>query len=265
MWSAPTAAAAPGPPAHVHPGRGVVLGEGDDGDDGDDGERDDELLVFRRAFTVFFHADVTKASVLRLVGLLHDAAVSALRTQASPLHPPRVTLYIHSDGGDAHAGLSAMAHIANCALPVVAITDGFVASAATLLLLGAHERYALPNANVLVHQVRMDCQDKMQDLQDDMSNAELLAESITLVYRERMLMGDRFIRRLLRRELYLSAEQCVRWGLVSAILAPPPGWVPTRVVAPRLAPTRAAAPAVPAAPAGGRGGAAPQPQSSSRM
>jgi len=117
----------------------------------------------------------------------------------------------------------------------------------------------------------MDCQGKMQDLRDDMSNAELLAESITSVYRERTLMGDRFIRRLLRRELYLSAEQCVRWGLVSAILAPPSGWVPTWVVAPRLAPTRVAPrlvpirAAAPAAPAGGRGGAAPQPQSSSRM
>jgi len=158
----------------------------------------------------FFYTDVTKASVLRLANLLHAAAVCALRAQASPLDSPRVTLYIHSEGGDVHAGLSAMAHIANCALPVVAIADGLVASAATLLLMVAHERYAFPNANVLCHQVRADCSGKLQDVRDDVANAELLTETMVVVYRERTLMGEQLIRRLLRRELCLSTEQCAR-------------------------------------------------------
>jgi len=209
--------------------RAVRAGD-DEGDS--DSDEDELLLVVHRASVVFFHADVTKASVLRLVGLLHAAAVCALRAQASPLRPPRVTLYIHSDGGDAHTGLSAMAHIANCALPVVAIADGFVASAATLLLLGAHERFALSHANVLLHQVRADCSGKMQDVLDDVANAELVTEALVASYRKRTLMSEPHIRRLLRRELWLTPEQCVRWGIVSAVLASP--WVPASPGAPRL-------------------------------
>jgi len=244
--------------------RAVVGGDAGDGNEEND---EDESLVFRRASAVFFHTDVTKASVLRLVNLLHAAAVCALRAQASPLNSPCVTLYIHSDSGDVHAGLSAMAHIANCALPVVAIADGLVASAATLLLMGARERYALPHANVLCHQVQADCSGKLQDVRDDVANAELLTETMVAVYRDRTLMGEQLIRRLLRRELCLGTEQCVRWGIASAVLAAPRGWVPTRVAVPRLAPNRgqrgraAAAAAAAAANASG----APQPQSTSFM
>jgi len=117
---------------------------------------------------------------------------------------------------------------------VVAIADGFVASAATLLLLGAHERYALPHANVLLHQVRADCSGKMQDVRDNVANAELVTEALVASYRERTLMSEQDIRRLLRRELWLTPEQCVRWGIVSAVLVRPPPWVLAAPGAPRL-------------------------------
>ena len=75
---------------------------------------------------IYFHAEVTRKTVNELIKALRVASVNATRTGHST-----IDLFLHSDGGDAFSGLSAMDHVERNMVPVRTIADGCVASAAT--------------------------------------------------------------------------------------------------------------------------------------
>lgn len=189
----------------------------DESSDGGGGDDDDAKLVTCRGTRVFFYCDVSKRSVLRLVDKLDEAASNALAA-AHPREDARVLLYIHSDGGEAYAALSAMAHIRACKVRVVTVADGFVASAATLLFLSADERYVIPHAHVLIHQLRTAFWGKFDELLDEVSNSRMLMDTIMQIYRTRTKLGNKKISTLLRKELNMNAEQCVQHGLAAGVL-----------------------------------------------
>lgn len=173
----------------------------------------------REGACIFFHAEVCRATVLRLARLLREAAAEAVRASA-PGSPPAVTLFIHSCGGDLFEGLSAMAHIANCAVPVTTVVDGFAASAATFLLLAARRRLATPHARILIHQVRTGFWGKWQELQDEVRNTDMIMSTMRQIYLETTRMSARRIERTLRREMYLDAAEALRLGLVHGLWQP---------------------------------------------
>lgn len=157
---------------------------------------------------VYFYDEVTKESVLHLVNVL-----LTLREK----YTKKIWLFIHSEGGDLHAGMSAMDHIANLGIEVRTVIDGFVASAATLMFLAGTKRYTMPNANLLIHQLSTEFWGKFQDLQDEMANSESLMNTIKSVYKKHTSIPSKQIKSLLKREMYLSAEKCIEYNIAHAV------------------------------------------------
>ena len=115
---------------------------------------------------LYFYGPVEEKRNLALLRALHAASRVALERCDWP-DQARVYLYINSSGGDAYAGLGAMDQIRLNRVPIVAIAEGFVASAATFMLLGAHERKAMTHAKVLIHQLSTGFWGKYNDLLDE--------------------------------------------------------------------------------------------------
>ena len=118
---------------------------------------------------IFFYCDVTKKTILTLIESLKKATDFALKNDKN-----KIFLYIHSSGGDAFAGLSGMMHIEKNRIEVVCIVDGFVASAATFLLLGAKERLGTKYSYILIHQITTGFWGKYSDMVDEMQNSNNL-------------------------------------------------------------------------------------------
>lgn len=198
----------------------------DDGDD--DAEDDDGTTIVCEGVCVYFYADVSRANTLALVKCLREATVASLQhAPPAPLGTPCVYLYIHSNGGDAYAGLSAYDHIRHNPVPVVTIADGAVASAASFLLLAAERRLCLAHAFVRIHQLSisgLDC--KYADMVDEMQNSHCMMEKIETLYVTRTGMDVEHCRMLLRQEIDMDAERCVREGLVHEILVAPSSCAP---------------------------------------
>ena len=154
---------------------------------------------------VYFYSEVTRESVLHLI-----RALLKLRDEQKK---KRIYLFIHSDGGDLHAGLGAMDHIQNLGVEVRTVMDGFVASAATLIFLAGTRRYVMPNANLLIHQLATEFWGKFQDLQDEMANSKSLMDTIKTIYTKHTNIPRKDIKSLLKREMYLSAERCIELGI----------------------------------------------------
>lgn len=173
---------------------------------------------------VFFHCDVHEESVLELVTKMR-ALVKHLRKVYIDLdidQEPAITLYIKSDGGDLHCGFSAMDHIKNLTARITTVADGLCASAATLLLLAGDRRRMLENSYVLIHQISADgVWGKYEELKDHMHNFTKDMERMQKVYETETRIPVRKLKKILKKDLYLDAEQCVRYGLVHDVIRPP--------------------------------------------
>ena len=184
----------------------------------DEGGDDDEGSVTCEGATVYFYADVSRASVLKLQACLREAGAAAVRC-AAPGAEPRVHVHIFSPGGDVFAGLAGVDHIARSRVPVTTVADGMVASAASFLLLAGARRLALPHAFVRIHQLSIHgFEGKYADLVDEMQNSHALMRSIRALYRDRTRLADARLDELLTKELDLDAETCVAEGIVDAVL-----------------------------------------------
>jgi ATP-dependent Clp protease protease subunit len=176
---------------------------------------------------VFFHCDVHEESVLELVTKMR-ALVKNLRKTYIDLgieEDPAVTLYVKSDGGDLHSGFSAMDHIRNLRARVTTVADGLCASAATLLLLAGQNRKMMGNSYVLIHQISADgVWGKYEELKDHMQNFTKDMERMQQVYEAETEIPLRKLKKILKKDLYLDSEQCLRYGLVHEVIKPP-SWV----------------------------------------
>lgn len=179
---------------------------------------------------VFFHCDVHEESVLELVTKMRGL-VKNLRKAYIDLgieEDPAVTLYVKSDGGDLHCGFSAMDHIRDLRARVTTVADGLCASAATLLLLAGQHRKMLENSYVLIHQISADgVWGKYEELKDHMQNFTKDMERMQQVYEAETDIPSRKLKKILKKDLYLDSEQCLRYGLVDEVIKPP-SWVQER-------------------------------------
>ena len=185
----------------------------------DDEEReepaaDEAVVVVRDA--VYFYAPIELKFTLKLLKALEEATEFALKHGAYPAES-RVYLYIHSGGGCAFAGLSAMDHIRTNRVPVVTVADGYVASAATFLLFGGHERKGMRNAKILIHQLSTAFWGKYADLLDEVENSKELMDSFRAVYADHTNLQRSELDSLLNKELHMNAARSLECGIIDEI------------------------------------------------
>lgn len=182
-----------------------------DEDDTDEETEAGEESVIQIRNTVYFHSPVTRESVLLLIQKLDEAATFALT------HGTTVQLFIHSEGGDVFAGLSGMNHIQACRCRVTCIADGFVASAATFLFMGGHERRGMKHSTVLIHQLSTGFWGKFVELKDEVANSEQLMETLCDLYTTRTTLDRERVQQMLEKELTMTSQQCLDIGLYESI------------------------------------------------
>lgn len=185
-------------------------------EDAEDAPVDLEKTVRQMDNCVYFHTAVSRESILLLVEKIRAAETAALAMfrRATDAY---ILLFIHSEGGDAYAGLSGLNHIQQSRVRVITVSDGFVASAATFLLLGGVRRYAMTHSCVLIHQVSGMFWGKYAEMQDDLKNSTQLMDMLRRLYREKTIIKPKRLEKMLQGELTLSATQCLKYGIVDGM------------------------------------------------
>lgn len=189
--------------------RRVTMSDNNDDDD-------DDTSVTRRGTAIYFNADVDKKSVRLLSEALDEAVKDAWQTW-NRIDAPRLSLWIHSDGGDLYSGLQAFNVIHRCVLPVVTIAEGLVASAATLLHLAGSTRYVSPGTHMLIHQLRSSADGTHSEIKDEVRNNTKLMTRLRHIYLTHTRLSEKRLDKLLKRELELTADECVSRGIAQEI------------------------------------------------
>ena len=132
---------------------------------------------------------------------------------------PEIRIWIRSEGGDMHAGLSAMDAISRVkTCKVRTIADGMCASAATFLLLGGRTRHMTENSYVLIHQLNMDgTWGKFEDFKDQMQNLEKFMKRFRKIYMRETRIPENELDRILKRDVYMDIGKCLNWDIVDSV------------------------------------------------
>jgi|TARA_A100001515_G_scaffold141986_1_gene139884 ATP-dependent Clp endopeptidase proteolytic subunit ClpP len=167
---------------------------------------------------IYFYSEIKRNSILKLNKKLKELETKLL-TYADSLNwePPGIYLHINSYGGSVFAGVAAMDQILSCKIPVYTVIDGCAASAATFLSVVGTKRYINKHAHVLIHQLSSGFWGKFSAIEDEMKNLKKLMEMIRQVYLEKTAMTKSQLDKMLKRDLWLSAEEALSYGLVDEI------------------------------------------------
>jgi len=143
-----------------------------------------------------------------------------LLTSKNPKQDIRV--YINSPGGSVTAGLAiydTMQHV-DCDISTICV--GMAASmGATLLAAGAKgKRFALPNSEILLHQVAGGIKGQAADIEIEAKQILKIKGKLNEILSEHTGQSLKKVEKDTDRDFYLSAEEAKKYGIIDQVIKP---------------------------------------------
>jgi ATP-dependent Clp endopeptidase proteolytic subunit ClpP len=169
---------------------------------------------------IYFYNDVNTESCVLLNKSITDLGkqLQIIKITFDLDEPPPIKLYINSDGGEVFGALSVVDRIKQSDVPVHSYVEGLVASAATLISVSCHKRYIRKNSIILIHQIRSWFGGTHENFKDEAHNLDVLSNIIKQIYLKNTKFTEQELTKLLKRDIYLSAEEAVKYGLADKIV-----------------------------------------------
>ncbi len=131
-----------------------------------------------------------------------------------------INLYINSPGGAIHAGMAIYDTMNHIKADVSTICVGMAASMGAVLLAGGTKgkRFALPNAEVMIHQPLGGTQGQATDIQIHAEHIIKKRKQLNTMLAEMTGQPYEVIERDTDRDNYMSAEEAKAYGLIDAVI-----------------------------------------------
>ena len=132
-----------------------------------------------------------------------------------------ISLYINSPGGSISAGMAIHDTMKYIKCDVSTICMGMAASmGAFLLAAGAKgKRYALPNAEIMIHQPSGGAQGQATDIQIQAERILQTKKSLNTILAERTGQPYEVICKDTERDNFMTAQQAMEYGLIDKVIA----------------------------------------------
>ncbi|EAQ04787.1 Protease subunit of ATP-dependent Clp protease [Pseudooceanicola batsensis HTCC2597] len=174
-----------------------------------------------RAYDIF--SRLLKERIIFVSGPVHDGMSSLIVAQLLHLeaeNPTKdISMYINSPGGVVTSGLSIYDTMQYIKPKVGTLVIGQAASMGSLLLAGgaAGMRYALPNAEIMVHQPSGGYRGQATDIMIHARHTEKLKERLNKIYVKHTGQDFETVVDALERDNFMTAEEAKDWGLIDEI------------------------------------------------
>ncbi len=132
-----------------------------------------------------------------------------------PIH-----MYISSPGGQVYAGMAIYDTMQQIESPISTYAVGFTASFGTILLTAGTKgmRYALPNATIHMHQPLGGAQGQASDIAIQAQEILRLRTTLNGILSHHTGQSNEQIAKDTDRDIYMSAQQAVEYGLVDQVI-----------------------------------------------
>ena len=175
-----------------------------------------------RAFDIY--SRLLKERVIFITGPIEDYGASLITAQLLFLeaeNPKKeIHMYINSPGGLVTAGLAIYDTMQYVRPPVQTFCIGQAASAASLLLCAGKkgERFALPNARIMVHQPSAAFYGQAADIARHAQEIVKLKRRLNEIYARHTGQTVEAIEKMLDRDTYMTAEEAKNFGLLDQVM-----------------------------------------------
>ena len=175
-----------------------------------------------RAYDIY--SRLLKERIIFLGGPVNDTAANSIVAQLLFLQSQDsqkdIQLYINSPGGSVTAGLAIYDTMQYVKPDVATICVGIAASmGAVLLAAGAKgKRHALPNADILLHQVMGGAEGQAVDVEISARHIIKIRDRLNTILAKHTGQKLEQIGKDTDRDFYMSAEEAVAYGLIDSIV-----------------------------------------------
>lgn len=169
---------------------------------------------------LYFYNDVNTDTALMINKTISDLSRQLLIAKITfdLQETPHIKLHINSDGGEVFGALSIVDRIQSSKVPIHSYAEGLVASASTLISVSCHKRYIRKNTILLIHQVRSWFEGTYEDFNDEKQNMDLIMKIVKDIYLKHTKFTEEELNQLLKRDIYLNAEDAIKYGLADEII-----------------------------------------------
>lgn len=170
---------------------------------------------------IILYKDITAESIadfqksLRVAEIAIREALSELGQLDIKAEIP-IHLHIHSFGGSLLAGLAGSDAVSRTNFNTH--VEGVCASAATLLSVCGKHRTMTKHSFFLIHELSTFFWGKHSELTDEKINCDRFMEAIKDIYRKHTKIPEAKLKAILKHDLYLTAEECLAWGIIDEIV-----------------------------------------------
>ena len=176
-----------------------------------------------RAFDIY--SRLLKEGIIFLAGPIDDHTANIIIAQLLFLQsedPKKdIQLYINSPGGsvtDAMAIMDTMHHVKN---NVSTVCVGLAASAAAWILSSGEKgkRFALPNAEVMIHQPLGGAQGQASDIEISAKRILEMKKSLVKILAENTGKSETQISKDVDRDYFMTSEEAKKYGIIDKVIS----------------------------------------------
>jgi len=175
-----------------------------------------------RAYDIF--SRLLEERIIFLAGPVTDMNANVVIAQmlylASKDSKRDIKLYINSPGGSVTAGLAIYDTMQYLKCPVSTICIGLTASMAAVILAAGTKgkRFALPNAEILLHQVAGGMQGQAADIEITAKQILLMKGKLNKILSSHTGQSVSKMEKDTDRDFYLTPEEAVKYGLIDEVI-----------------------------------------------
>ncbi len=136
-----------------------------------------------------------------------------------------IALYINSPGGSISAGMAIYDTMQHIKADVSTICVGLAASMGAFLLAAGEKgkRFALPNAEIMIHQPSGGTQGQATDIEIHAKRIIKMRESLNRILSDRTGQSLERIEQDTERDYFMTTEEAVEYGIIDEVMGRPKG------------------------------------------
>ena len=175
-----------------------------------------------RAFDIF--SRLLKERIIFITGGIEDHMANLVVAQLLFLEsedPKKdIFLYINSPGGSVTSTLAMLDTMNHVKPDIATVCVGIAASGAAVLLAGGQKgkRFALPNAEIMIHQPWGGAQGQATDIEITAKQILKIREKLNRIISENTGKSVSQVEKDVDRDYYMSAEEAKNYGIIDKIL-----------------------------------------------
>ncbi len=131
-----------------------------------------------------------------------------------------ITLYVNSPGGHVTAGLAIYDTMQYVKCPVITVAMGLAASMGSIILAGGEKwkRYALPHAEIMIHQPLGGAEGQATDIMLAAKHIENTGNILYKILAKHTGQKLEQVKKDCDRDNFMSAEEALKYGLIDKII-----------------------------------------------